>query len=72
MLDEQHPLAVVVGRDPDVPEDLACPVAILGDCALASESVKPLRDRLLLRSKLNAVYACPPMEFRVRAAEMLD
>jgi hypothetical protein len=44
----------------------------LGDCALASTSVKPLRDRLLLRGKLNALYACPPMEFRIRAAEMLD
>lgn len=72
LLDESHPLAVIVGRDPDVPDDLACPVAILGDCALASESVKPLRDRLLLRGKLNAVYACPPMEFRIRAADMLD
>jgi hypothetical protein len=72
LLDEEHPLAVVVGRDPEAPEDVACPVAILGDCALASGSVKPLRDRLLLRGKLHAVYACPPMEFRVRAAEMLD
>jgi len=72
LLDESHPLAVIVGRDPDVPDGLACPVAIVGDCALASESVKPLRDRLLLRGKLNAVYACPPMEFRIRAADMLD
>jgi len=71
-LDEQHPLAVVVGKDPDVPDDLACPVAILGDCALASPSVKPLRDKLLLRGKLNTVYSCPPMEFRIRAADMLD
>ena len=62
----------MVGRDPDVPEDLDCPVTIVGDCALGSPSVKPLRDRLLLRGKLNAVYACPPMEFRIRAAEMLD
>ena len=72
LLDEGHALAVVVGRDPRLPDDLTCPVAILGDCALASESVKPLRDRLLLRGKLNAVYACPPMEFRIRAADMLD
>ena len=72
LLDEGRPLAVVVGKEPDVPGDLACPVAILGDCALASESVKPLRDRLLLRGKLNTVYACPPMEFRIRAADMLD
>jgi uncharacterized protein (DUF362 family) len=72
LLDERHPFAIVVGKDPEVPDDIACPVAILGDCALASESVKPLRDRLLLRGKVNAVYACPPMEFRIRAAEMLD
>ncbi len=72
LLDEDRPLAVVVGRDPDVPDDLSCPVAVLGDCALASESVKPLRDRLLLRGKLNTVYACPPMEFRIRATDMLD
>jgi uncharacterized protein (DUF362 family) len=72
LLDEDHPLALVVGRDPEVPDDLNCPVAIVGDCALASQSVKPLRDRLLLRGKLNAVYACPPMSFRIRAADMLD
>jgi uncharacterized protein (DUF362 family) len=72
LLDQAHPLAVVVGRDPEVPEDLSCPVAIVGDCALASKSVKPLRDQLLLRGKLNAIYACPPMSFRIRAAEMVD
>ena len=72
LLDEDHPLALVVGRDPEAPEDLDCPAVILGDCALGSPSVKPLRDRLLLRGKLNTVYACPPMEFRIRAAEMLD
>ena len=72
LLDAQHPFAIVVGKDPEVPDDVTCPVAILGDCALASASVKPLRDRLLLRGKLNALYACPPMEFRIRAAEMLD
>jgi len=72
LLDTAHPLAVVVGKDPAVPEDIDCPVAILGDCALASPSVKPLRDRLLLRGKLNTVYSCPPMEFRIRSVDMLD
>jgi uncharacterized protein (DUF362 family) len=72
LLDEVHPFAVVVGKDPEVPDDISCPVAILGDCALASPSVKPLRDRLLLRGGLNTMYACPPMEFRIRAPEMLD
>ncbi|MBN1459656.1 MAG: DUF362 domain-containing protein [Armatimonadetes bacterium] len=71
-LDADHPLALVVGKDPEVPEHISCPVAMVGDCALASESVKPLRDRLLLEGRLCALYACPPMEFRIRAAEMLD
>ncbi len=71
-LDADHPFAVIVGKDPRVPEDISCPVAILGDCALASPTVKPLRDRLLLRGALNTVYACPPMEFRIRAVDMLD
>jgi hypothetical protein len=31
-----------------------------------------LRNRLLLRGKLNALWACPPMEFRIQAADMLD
>jgi len=34
--------------------------------------VKPLRDRLLLRGALHVVYACPPMSFRLQAADMLD
>ena len=71
-LDADHPLALVVGRDPEVPEDIACPVVFVGDCAMSSESVKPLRDRLLLRGPVHCVYACPPMEFRLRAADMLD
>ena len=72
LLNEDHPLAIIVGKNPEVPEDLACPVMILGDCALAAETVKPLRDRLLLRGALGAVYACPPMSFRMQAVEMLD
>jgi uncharacterized protein (DUF362 family) len=71
-LDADHPLALVVGKDPEVPEHIACPVALVGDCALASESVRPLRDRLLLEGRLHALYACPPMEFRIRAGDMLD
>jgi len=71
-LDADHPLAIVVGREPSVPEEIGCPTFLLGDCALASASVKPLRDHLLLNRSLRAVYACPPMEFRIRAVEMLD
>jgi uncharacterized protein (DUF362 family) len=72
LLDEAHPVSVVVGRNPEVPEDLPDPVVILGDCALESPSVKPLRDRLLLRGALRTCYACPPMGFRIQAVEMLD
>jgi uncharacterized protein (DUF362 family) len=72
LLDEEHPLAVVVGREPQVPEDISCPVVMLGDCALASASVKPLRNRLLLRGALRSIWACPPMQFRMQAADMLD
>ncbi len=72
LLDADHPLAVVVGKDPAVPEDIACPVIIVGDCALASPNVKPLRDRLLLHGALRSIWACPPMQFRMQAAEMLD
>jgi uncharacterized protein (DUF362 family) len=72
LLDETHPLAVIVGRDPEAPDEIACPVVMLGDCALGSETVKPLRDRLLLRGALRSIWACPPMQFRMQAAEMLD
>jgi len=72
LLSEGRPLAIVVGKDPLVPDDSACPTIFVGDCALGSASVKPLRDRLLLRGALRTIYACPPMEFRIRAADMLD
>jgi len=72
LLDEEHPLAVIVGKDPPVPEEVDRPVVFVGDCALASPCVKPLRDRLLLRGRLRSIWACPPMEFRIRAADMLD
>jgi len=71
-LDPARPLSIVVGREPAVPADLPGPVLILGDCAMASASVKPLRDRLLLEGRLQAVYACPPMSFRMQALELLD
>ena len=71
-LDPARPLTIVLGRDPPVPESLSGPVLILGDCAMASASVKPLRNRLLLEGRLQAVYACPPMSFRMQALELLD
>ncbi len=71
LLDEERPLAIVVGKDPPVPEDTSRPLIFLGDCALASPCVKPLRDRLLLRGRVHSIWACPPMEFRIRAPEMV-
>lgn len=71
LISESQPLAIVVGKDPQVPEEIPGRVIIIGDCALASESVKPLRDRLLMQDRLRFVYACPPMEFRIKAKELL-
>jgi uncharacterized protein (DUF362 family) len=71
-LDPARPLSIIVGREPVAPESIDGPVLILGDCAMASASVKPLRDRLLLEGRLHAVYACPPMSFRMQALQLLD
>lgn len=64
-------LAVILGKEPTVPDKLPDKVVILGDCALRSNSVRRLRDHLLLEDRLRIVYACPPMEFRIRALDML-
>ena len=72
LLDPSHPLSLVIGRDPVVPDQLEGRVIILGDCACESPSVKRLRDNLLLSNRLRFVYACPPMEFRIRAVDLLD
>lgn len=64
-------LAVILGKEPTVPDKLPDKVVILGDCALRSNSVRRLRDHLLLEGRLRIVYACPPMEFRIRAIDML-
>ena len=58
-LDPARPLSIIVGRDPEVPESIEGPVLILGDCAMASASVKPLRDRLLLEGRLHARVRLP-------------
>jgi uncharacterized protein (DUF362 family) len=70
-LSAERPLSLVIGRDPVVPDSVAGKVIMVGDCALGSESVKRLRNRLLLERRLHVVYACPPQEFRIRAAELL-
>jgi len=69
MLDPNDKLTLVFGTDPDVPEHLDGRVVLIGDCALESPAVKRLRDRLFLEGRLKIVYACPPMEFRMRAIE---
>jgi len=78
VFDPARPVTLVFGKEPfgdrpgsETPAGAASGrVIIIGDCALASESVKPLRDRLLLEGRLRTVYACPPMEFRMRALEL--
>jgi len=72
LLGEDHPLAVVVGQEPTLPDELSCPVAILGDCAVQSQSIRPHQDKLLSRGRLLILNSCPPMAFRIRAADMLD
>ena len=34
--------------------------------------MKRLRNRLVVEGRLAAVYACPPMEVRIRAQELLS
>lgn len=70
ILDPEEPLTLVFGREPDVPSRTEGRVVIVGDCAMASESVKRLRDELWLTGRLRIVYCCPPMEFRMRAVEL--
>jgi len=70
VLDPDEKLTLVFGRDPEVESDIEGRVILIGDCALESESVKRLRNRLWLTGRLRIVYCCPPMEFRMRALEL--
>jgi len=77
VLDPNDRLTLVFGKDPQVepdpeghPELVEGRVILIGDCALESESVKQLRNRLWLTGRLRIVYCCPPMEFRMRALEL--
>ncbi len=70
VLDPNDNLTLVFGKDPEVEPDLDGRVVLIGDCALESESVKRLRNRLWLTGRLKIVYCCPPMEFRMRALEL--
>ncbi|MDH7602356.1 MAG: DUF362 domain-containing protein [Armatimonadota bacterium] len=70
LLDPGNKLTLVFGKNPNVEENLDGRVIIIGDCALESESVKRLRNRLWLNGRLKVIYSCPPMEFRMRALEL--
>jgi uncharacterized protein (DUF362 family) len=72
LVSAERPLTLVFGRNPPLPQAVSRPVILIGDCALESPSVKPLRNRLLLEGRLRVVYACPPMEFRMRARELVE
>jgi uncharacterized protein (DUF362 family) len=71
-LSPEQPLTLVIGRDVEVPDNVPGRVVLVGDCALESPAVKRLRNRLALRGRVAAVYACPPMEMRIRAEELLS
>ena len=64
-------ITVILGKEPPVPDRLDGKVFMLGDCCLSSGSIRRLRDHLLLDGRLEMVYACPPMQFRIRALEMM-
>jgi len=70
VLDPNDRLTLIFGKDPEVEPDIEGRVILIGDCALESESVKRLRNRLWLTGRLKIVYCCPPMEFRMRALEL--
>ncbi len=70
--DGEHELTIVLGKEPEVPDDIPGKVIMLGDCCLGSESVKRLRNHLLLDGRLQMVYQCPPMQFRIRALDMVE
>lgn len=63
-------LTVIFGKEPPVPDMLSGKVIMIGDCCLSSRSIRRLRDHLMLDNRLQTVYACPPMQFRIRALEL--
>lgn len=69
--DGKNELTIVLGKEPQVPDDIPGKVIMLGDCCLGSESVKRLRNHLLLDGRLQMVYQCPPMLFRIRALDLV-
>ena len=71
LLDGTRKLTIIMGKEPPVPDKLPGNVIMLGDCCLRSQSVRRLRDYLLLEGRLQTMFACPPMEFRIRATEFM-
>jgi uncharacterized protein (DUF362 family) len=64
-------VTIILGKEPKVPDRLPGKVFMLGDCCLSSDSIRRLRDHLLLDGRSEMVFACPPMQFRIRALEMM-
>ncbi|MHB0999441.1 MAG: DUF362 domain-containing protein [Armatimonadota bacterium] len=70
VLDGSRELTVILGKEPPVPETLSGKVIMLGDCCMSSRSIKRLRNHLMLEGRLETIYACPPMQFRIKALEL--
>ena len=70
-LSPDRKITIILGKEPPVPDRLDGKVFMLGDCCLGSDSIRRLRDHLLLEGRLDMIYACPPMQFRIRALEMM-
>ena len=71
VLDPGKKITIILGKEPRVPDRLPGKVLMLGDCCLSSDSIRRLRDHLLLEGRLEMVYACPPMQFRIKALDMV-
>lgn len=71
VFDGSRELTIILGKEPPVPDELPGKVIMLGDCCLGSQSIRRLRNHLLLDDRLETVYACPPMPFRIRALDMV-
>lgn len=63
-------LTIIFGKEPPVPDTLPGKVIMIGDCCMSSRSIRRLRDHLALDNRLQTIYACPPMQFRIRALEL--
>ncbi|MDO8683217.1 MAG: DUF362 domain-containing protein [Armatimonadota bacterium] len=71
LLDPNDKITLILGKEPEVPDKIDGRTIILGDCAIASESIKRLRNNLFLEGRLRVVFTCPPMAFRMTAPELV-